>query len=86
MPDSVSRDISYCNHWKFREKKFLNSARHFFFIMKVKEVLNIGFYERKKKIITKNMNFARKEKLILLIFRMKKILISWISRSKRRSS
>ena len=45
VSDSVSRDLWYhqnwhiscCNHWNFREKKFLNSAS-VLFIMKIKEV------------------------------------------------
>ena len=53
---------------------------------------NISFYERKKKILqnkelsTKGkFKLKRKEKFILLIYRIKEKLVLWISGSKRRS-
>ena len=90
VPDSVSRDLWCYQNWHVaiensESKKFLNSAWHFF----LKWILsrsfrlvkgNISFYERKK-----NTNFARKEKFISWILRIKETLLLWISISKNRS-
>ena len=40
---------------------------------------------KQRKILLKNHEFARKEKLILRIFRIKETLMQWISGNKMRS-